>query len=535
MLHSLVRMPRRKQDFMYMTTTFDALGLIKPLLKALASDNITTPTPIQAQAIPVLLEGRNLMGIAQTGTGKTAAFALPVMQRLYENREHAGNKGVRALILAPTRELAGQISDNIAAYNRHLGLRHATVFGGVRLPPQIRALQRGVDLLVATPGRLMDLMNQGHVRLDRANVLVLDEADRMLDMGFIRDVRKIAALMPADRQSLLFSATMSREIEDLSRELIEDPVRVEVAPRNVTVDRIEQKVYHIAQAGKRDLLTTLLGDDDFKRVIVFTRTKHGANRVSEQLDKAGIPSDALHGNKSQSARQQALRRFKSGQARVLVATDIAARGIDVSDVSHVINYELPNEPESYVHRVGRTARAGTAGVALSFCAPDEAAYLRDIERLTKNSLEIIHDEALGTLEGPPANPIRPKGHRRGNAGGANGNPNNKGRGGKRPRRDGASFGGERRGDERRGGERRDGDQRHGERKVGERKAGERKAGERRAGEHKGKSHKSEGGHKGAGFKGNDFKGNGQSQKPKGDRNRNRNRNRSGGKGNRAAA
>jgi ATP-dependent RNA helicase RhlE len=478
--------------------TFDALGLIKPLLKALQADNITTPTPIQAQAIPALLEGRNLMGIAQTGTGKTAAFALPVMQRLYENKDQAGNKGVRALILAPTRELAGQISDNIAAYNRHLGLRHATVFGGVRLPPQIRALQRGVDILVATPGRLMDLMNQGHVRLTRTNVLVLDEADRMLDMGFIRDVRKIAATMPADRQTLLFSATMSKEIEALSRELTEDPVRVEVAQRNVTVDRIDQKVYHIPQAGKRNLLTTLLRDDDFKRVIVFTRTKHGANRVSEQLDKAGIPSDALHGNKSQSARQQALRRFKSGQARVLVATDIAARGIDVSDVSHVINYELPNEPESYVHRVGRTARAGTAGVALSFCAPDEAAYLLDIEKLTKKRLEMVHDEALGTLDGLPDRIQKPKGHRRGGGGGGGAGRNggggnaNRGRGGNRPRQNGASSGGERTGGEYKGGQR------------------------------NGEGRKSEG-----------FKGNGQNHKPKG--NRNRSRNRSGGRPNRNAA
>ena len=464
-----------------MTMTFDDLGIAKPLLKALAADNITTPTPIQAQAIPALLEGRNLMGIAQTGTGKTAAFALPVMQRLAANQEPVGNKGVRALILAPTRELAGQISDNIAAYNRHLGLRHATVFGGVRLPPQIRALQRGVDILVATPGRLMDLMNQGHIRLDRTEVLILDEADRMLDMGFIRDVRKIVATMPKDRQSLLFSATMSREIEELSRELIEDPIRVEVARRNVTVDRIEQKVYHIAQSGKRGLLTTLLGGDDFKRVIVFTRTKHGANRVSEQLDRAGIASDALHGNKSQSARQQALRRFKSGQARVLVATDIASRGIDVSDVTHVINYELPNEPESYVHRVGRTARAGTAGTALSFCAPDEAAYLRDIERLTKNSLEVIHDEALGTIDGPPARIQKPKGHQR-RGGGGGGNPN-KGRGGNRPRQNGASFGGE---------------------------------------------------SNGGGYKGDGPKRDGQSQKPKRQRNRSRTGG-NGGRGNRAAA
>ncbi len=423
-----------------MTTNFKDLGVSEPLCRALAADNITTPTPIQAQAIPALLEGRNLMGIAQTGTGKTAAFALPVMQRLAASKTQAGPKGARALILAPTRELAGQIADNISAYNRHLGLRHATVFGGVRLQPQIRALSRGVDVLVATPGRLLDLMNQGFIRLDRTEVLVLDEADRMLDMGFIRDVRKIIAAMPRERQALLFSATMSKDIEALSGELMRDPVRVEVEAKTMTVDRVEQRVYHIPQGYKRTLLTTLLGEPEFKRVIVFTRTKHGANRVSQQLEKAGIKSDALHGNKSQSARQQALGRFRSGQARVLVATDIAARGIDVDNVTHVINFELPNEPESYVHRVGRTARAGSAGIALSFCDPAEAAYLRDIERLTRQSLTVVHDAALGTFDGPPAGArnAKPGGKSRGNGfRGANGNggkPGGNGANGKPKRR-----------------------------------------------------------------------------------------------------
>ncbi|MGD1878740.1 MAG: DEAD/DEAH box helicase [Kiloniellaceae bacterium] len=370
---------------------FTDLGLAEPLLRALTAANYTTPTPIQAQSIPALLDGRDMLGLAQTGTGKTAAFALPILHRLAAQPENVGPKAVRALILAPTRELAVQISDSFKTYGRNLNLRQAVVLGGVSQGPQVRALSRGVDILIATPGRLMDLLNQRHVRLDKVSHLVLDEADRMLDMGFIRDVRKIVAAMPARRQSLLFSATMPAEVAKLAAELLHNPLRVEVTPQKVAVERIAQSVYHVSMADKRVLLENLLEDPKFSRVIVFTRTKHRANRVAEQLEKAGISSDAIHGNKSQNARQKALDAFRKGKARVLVATDIAARGIDVSGVSHVINYELPNEPESYVHRIGRTARAGAEGAAISFCDSSERGNLRDIERLTKQRIDVIGD------------------------------------------------------------------------------------------------------------------------------------------------
>ncbi|MEQ8354287.1 MAG: DEAD/DEAH box helicase [Kiloniellaceae bacterium] len=371
------------------TPAFADLGLAEPLLRALTAANYTTPTPIQAQAIPALLKGRDMLGLAQTGTGKTAAFALPILQHLSERQEHLTPKSARVLILAPTRELAVQISDAVKTYGRNLRLRHAVVLGGVSQGPQVRALSRGVDILIATPGRLMDLLNQRHLRLDKVSHLVLDEADRMLDMGFIRDVRKIVAAVPARRQSLLFSATMPPEVAKLAAELLHNPERVEVTPQKITVERIEQSVHHVSAADKRMLLENLLADPAMKRVIVFTRTKHRANRVAEQLEKAGISSDAIHGNKSQNARQRALDAFRKGRARVLVATDIAARGIDVSGVTHVINYELPNEPESYVHRIGRTARAGNEGAAISFCDSSERSYLRDIERLIKQRLAII--------------------------------------------------------------------------------------------------------------------------------------------------
>ena len=368
---------------------FAALGVSEPLLRALEAENYHTPTPIQTQAIPPLLAGRDVVGIAQTGTGKTAAFALPIVQRLSETPGSGGAGGARALILAPTRELAIQIAESIATYGRHLNLRHAVIFGGVGQDPQVKALARGVDILVATPGRLLDLINQRHIRLDRTGILVLDEADRMLDMGFIRDVRKIVSTLPGQRQSLLFSATMPPDITKLAEDLLNRPVRVEVSPAVVTVEAIDQRVFFVDAASKRALLNALLNDQDLARVIVFTRTKHGANRVVEHLDKAGVAAEALHGNKSQSARQRALARFRSGDARVLVATDIAARGIDVDDVTHVINYELPNIPESYVHRVGRTARAGARGIALSFCDPSERTFLRDIEKLTRRPLAVV--------------------------------------------------------------------------------------------------------------------------------------------------
>jgi ATP-dependent RNA helicase RhlE len=370
-------------------STFRDLGIAEALLRALHAESYLTPTPIQTQAIPVLLTGKDILGIAQTGTGKTAAFLLPILQKLAETRGAAAPRSTRALVLAPTRELAAQIGERARAYGHHLGLRHAVVFGGVGIRPQMAALQRGVDLLIATPGRLLDLINQGQLRLDRVTHLVLDEADRMLDMGFIRDVRKIVAMMPKERQSLLFSATMPGEIARLAAELLRSPVRIEVSPVTRTADRIEQQVYMVNAPSKRGFLTRLLADPAMARVIVFTRTKHGANRVAEHLEKAGIIAEAIHGNKSQGARQRALELFRTGEARVLVATDIAARGIDITDISHVVNFDIPNEPESYVHRIGRTARAGAAGIAISLCDGSERAYLRDIERLTQQKIPVV--------------------------------------------------------------------------------------------------------------------------------------------------
>ena len=368
---------------------FSALGISEPLCRALAAENYTNPTPIQTQSIPRLLEGRDLLGIAQTGTGKTAAFALPILQKLGKPQQPVAARSAHALILAPTRELALQIGDSFATYGRHTGLRHTVILGGVGQPQQVKAMARGVDILIATPGRLLDLVQQKHVRLDHVKHFVLDEADRMLDMGFIRDVRKIVAMLPKKRQSLLFSATMPNDVAKLAAEMLHDPLRVEVTPEAVTVDLVDQRVHFVETAQKRALLTSLLKDPALARVLVFTRTKHHANRVSEHLERAGVSNDALHGNKSQNARQKALERFRSGHARVLVATDIAARGIDVDGVTHVINFELPNEPESYVHRIGRTARAGNSGIAVAFCDASERGFLRDIERLTKRPLTVI--------------------------------------------------------------------------------------------------------------------------------------------------
>jgi len=373
-------------------TTFSSLGLCEPLLRALASEHYTTPTPIQARAVPPLLTGQDLLGIAQTGTGKTAAFGLPLLQRLAEHRTRAEHRGARALVLAPTRELALQIDISLKTYGRHLGFKHAVILGGVNQNPQIAAMKPGVDVLVATPGRLLDLVQQRHVRLDGVTMLVVDEADRMLDMGFIKDVRHIVALLPKTRQSMLFSATMPNDVTKLAGDMLHQPLRVEVSPPTKTADKIDQRVIHIEQKDKRALLAHLLNADDMKRVIVFTRTKHVANRVSEHLSRSGYAADAIHGNKSQNARQRALAGFKSGAVRVLVATDIAARGVDVDDITHVINFELPNEPESYVHRIGRTARAGSAGIAISFCDPSERVYLRDIERLVRRQICVMtHD------------------------------------------------------------------------------------------------------------------------------------------------
>ena len=379
------------KDVLVTDSKFSDLGLADPIQRALTDRNHVVPTPIQVRAIPELLAGRDLIGIAQTGTGKTAAFALPILDRLSRDRGKDDRRRPRALILAPTRELAIQIGAEFGAYAKYLHLRQTVIFGGVGQKPQVDALRRGVDILTATPGRLLDLMNQGRLRLDAVEILVLDEADRMLDMGFVRDVRKIIKAIPADRQSLLFSATMPAEVVRLSADILTDPVHVEVTPRATPVERVEQRVYHVGAREKQALLARILEDPAMSRVLVFSRTKHRANRISEQLGKAGVDSEAIHGNKSQGARQRALQRFRAGQLRVLVATDIAARGIDVDGVTHVINYELPNEPESYVHRIGRTARAGAGGFAFSFCDPAERDHLNGIERLIRYRLAVAGD------------------------------------------------------------------------------------------------------------------------------------------------
>ena len=371
-----------------MTTSqndFESLRVGENLRRALRDVGYTEPTPIQSQAIPHLLQGRDLLGIAQTGTGKTAAFALPLLQRLDEERSPAKPRRPRALILAPTRELALQIHEELGRYGRYLSLRHTYIFGGVSANPQIKALAQGIDVVVATPGRLLDLAGQRKIDLSEVSVLVLDEADRLLDMGFVRDVKRIVAMTPKTRQSLLFSATMPKEVVSLAREILRDPIRVDVSPKEVTVSEIDQRVVMVGTNDKQRMLEHLLRDDEVSRAIVFTRTKHGANRVAKKLERAGIGAEAIHGNKSQNARQRALSNFKNGDAWVLVATDIAARGIDIDAVSHVFNFELPHEPESYVHRIGRTGRAGATGAAWSLVDPSERGRLRAVERLIRSS------------------------------------------------------------------------------------------------------------------------------------------------------
>jgi ATP-dependent RNA helicase RhlE len=396
-------------------TQFQDLGLAAPILKALAAEGYTTPTPIQTKAIPIVLEGRDLVGLAQTGTGKTAAFALPILDRLADPRKHPGARCARALVLAPTRELAGQIADSFRAYGRFLGLSTAVVYGGASMHKQRHALERGVDILVATPGRLLDHISQRNVRLDAVEILVLDEADHMLDMGFIHDLRRIATLVPAKRQSLFFSATMPKPIAELAAQFLTEPMQVAVTPVSSTAERVEQAVVHVDHSRKQDLLHALLGDPAINRALVFARTKHGADRLVRKLQADGFSADAIHGNKSQGQRERALDAFKKGKARLLVATEIAARGIDVDDVSHVINFDLPNVPEQYVHRIGRTARASKGGHAISFCAPDERAYLKDIERLTKQTVPVlIHELSLKTPSADERTPRpRPQGQKQG--------------------------------------------------------------------------------------------------------------------------
>ncbi|MCX7892291.1 MAG: DEAD/DEAH box helicase [Burkholderiales bacterium] len=370
-----------------MNQKFASLGLAPELVRAVAEEGYTQPTPVQAQAIPVILAGRDVLAGAQTGTGKTAAFTLPMLQRLARHAHHGGRHAVRALVLTPTRELAAQVEESVRTYGRHLKLRSALVFGGVGMQPQVEALRHGVDVLVATPGRLLDHLGQRTVNLSHVEILVLDEADRMLDMGFIRDIRKVLAALPPKRQNLLFSATFSDEIRSLAEGLLHDPASVEVARRNAEAELVSQRIHPVAKDRKRALLAHLVKSGDWHQVLVFTRTKHGANRLAEQLAKDGIGADAIHGNKSQNARTRALAGFKSGATRVLVATDIAARGLDIEELPHVVNFELPNVPEDYVHRIGRTGRAGATGEAISLVSPDEEPYLAAIEKLLKRRLE----------------------------------------------------------------------------------------------------------------------------------------------------
>ncbi len=369
--------------------SFENLNLIEPILRALKTEGYTTPTPIQEQSIPIILQHKDLLGCAQTGTGKTAAFAIPILQLLYQDRlQHKEQKTIKALILTPTRELAIQIAESFAAYGKHTGLKHLVIFGGVSQNPQVDALRRGVDILVATPGRLLDLMNQKYVHLDHIKMLVLDEADRMLDMGFVNDVKKVIAKVPAKRQTLFFSATMPNEIQNLANTILTRPEKVEVTPVSSTAETIQQELYYVDKGDKKALLNHILKDKEIKTALVFTRTKHGADKVVKDLVKVGITAEAIHGNKSQNARQRALTNFKNRTTRVLIATDIAARGIDIDELTHVINYELPNIPETYVHRIGRTGRAGASGIALSFCDAEEIDFLKDIHKLIAKQIPV---------------------------------------------------------------------------------------------------------------------------------------------------
>ena len=387
---------------------FESLNIIEPILNALKGKGYVTPSPIQEKTIPLLLEGKDMIGIAQTGTGKTAAFVVPILQKLHETSEGPRSKNPKALILAPTRELAAQISESFAAYGRFLNLKHLAIYGGVSIVPQIKAVSRGVDILIATPGRLMDLMNQGKVNLNKVEFFVLDEADRMLDMGFVRDVKKIASSLSVERQGLFFSATMSKAVADLTLDFLKNPVRIDITPESTHVEKIEQCVFFIDQNDKPNLLLELIKGQKMDKVLVFVGMKYRANKIVRILEQGGVSADAIHGNKTQYQRDAALRNFKAGKARVLVATDIAARGIDVKDIGHVINFDLPNEPENYVHRIGRTARAGKDGTAYSFCAAEDRNYLNQIERVIKRKIEHVehkyHSLSAKNAEGKDAKP-----------------------------------------------------------------------------------------------------------------------------------
>src|ERR1700744_4316054 len=401
---------------------FEDLKLIEPILRALKTEGYTSPTPIQQQSIPIVLQNRDLLGCAQTGTGKTAAFAIPILQLLYQDRhQHKEQKTIKALILTPTRELAIQIDESFAAYGKHTGIKHAVIFGGVSQNPQTDALKRGVDILVATPGRLLDLMQQRYVHLEHIKMLVLDEADRMLDMGFVHDVKKIIAKVPTKRQTLFFSATMPNEIQQLANTILTNPEKVEVTPVSSTADTIQQELYYVEKNDKRSLLAHILKDKEIKTALVFTRTKHGADKVVKDLVRVGITAEAIHGNKSQNARQRALTNFKNRTTRVLIATDIAARGIDIDELTHVINYEIPNIPETYVHRSVRTGRAGANGVALSFCDAEEVEFLKDIHKLISKQIPVeeghpypMNLQSLASRAPQPAKPSSGGSHGGGN-------------------------------------------------------------------------------------------------------------------------
>ncbi len=422
-------------------TSFHDFGLAEPILRAIAEEKYETPTPIQAQTVPLALQGRDVIGIAQTGTGKTAAFALPILNHLTNKRVRPERKSCRVLVLSPTRELSGQISDSFRTYGRHIRpLAVELAIGGVPINRQVRGMSRGAEVLVATPGRLLDLVNQRAVRLDQIEVLVLDEADRMLDMGFIHDIKRIVAMVPKERQTLFFSATMPQEITKLANQMLRDPARVAVTPQATTVERIAQRVIHTEKAAKPALLAELLKSEPVDRVLVFTRTKHGADKVVRGLQKAGHAADAIHGNKSQNQRERVLADFRSGKLRTLIATDIAARGIDVDGVSHVFNYDLPNVAESYVHRIGRTARAGAEGVAISFCDHEERAYLRDIEKLIRMTIPATGQPSNQR----PAQPHAAAQHRNGKShnGSHNGRPPQRGKNKRRTRYGEQAAGGE---------------------------------------------------------------------------------------------
>jgi len=397
-----------------MNTNFQDLGLIEPLLKAIQEEGYTTPTPIQAESIPIVLEGKDLLGCAQTGTGKTAAFTLPILQLLVKNKTGERRKKIRSLIVTPTRELAIQIGESFNAYGRHTGLNCTVIFGGVGQGPQVTALKNGVDVVIATPGRLLDLMNQGHLNIREVEIFVLDEADRMLDMGFVHDVKKLLAVLPKKRQSLFFSATMPPEIVSLANTILFHPLKVSVTPVSSTVDIIEQSVYFVDKVNKNALLIEILKNTAIKTALVFTRTKHGADKVVNLLLKNNIKAEAIHGNKAQNARQRALTNFKAQTTRVLVATDIAARGIDVDELAFVVNYEIPNIPETYVHRIGRTGRAGANGTAISFCDAEERAFLKDIEKLIAKKIPVIENHPFPMTNFNPIKEAKQQG--RGNSG-----------------------------------------------------------------------------------------------------------------------